>query len=166
MMEFIKKLFDNPKPALYAIVVFVGLMLLLFSVKSRGEELYFDAGSAVARGETPAIGLNIAWKEAGPVNTDYELGFKLIGSSTYRDEDQSNQFVVHGMLVDGWKNFEMGMGFAYFNVESDYTCQFTYSLLARYRFTQRIHLQAHHFSSAGSCDPNVGRDVVTFGWRF
>lgn len=165
MIEFFQKLFDNPKPALYAIIVFVGLMLLLFSVKSRGEDLYFDAGSAIVRGEAPVIGLNIAWKEAGPVNTDYELGFKLIGQSEHYKEN-SNQFVVHAMLVDGWKNFEMGMGFAYFNVPSEYTCQFTYSLLARYRFTQRIHMQAHHFSSAGSCDPNAGRDLLTLGWRF
>jgi hypothetical protein len=160
------KLLDNPTKVIVAIVIFVGLMLLLFSVESRGSDLYFDAGSAIVRGETPVVGLNIAWKEAGPVKTDYELGFKLIGQSTYKERDQSNQFVVHGMLVDGWKNFEMGMGFAYFNVESEYTCQFTYSLLMRYRFTERIHAQAHHFSTAGSCDPNPGRDLLTVGWRF
>lgn len=164
-MEFLKKLFDNPKPARIAILVFLVLILLLFSIRSRGEDLYFDAGSAIVRGEAPVIGLNIAWKEAGPVNTDYELGFKLIGQSEHYKQN-SNQFVVHGMLVDGWKKAEMGLGFAYFNVPSEYTCQFTFSLLARYRFTDRIHLQAQHFSSAGSCDPNAGRDLLTLGWRF
>lgn len=141
-------------------------MLLLFSVKSRAEELYFDAGSAMVRGETATVGLNVAWKEQGPVNTDYELGFKLIGDSDFKGKHQSNQFVVHGLIVDGWKNLEMGMGFAYFNVPSDYACQFTYSMLARYRFTQRIHTQWQHFSTAGSCSPNYGRDLLTIGWRF
>ena len=159
-------LFRNPLIAVIGIVIFVLAFMFLLSMEARSEEIYFDAGSAVVRGYTPTVGLNIAWKEEGPKNTDYELGFKLIGESTHKGRDQSNQFVVHGMLVDGWKNFEMGMGFAYFNVESEYTCQFTYSLLARYRFTQRIHAQLHHFSTAGSCDPNPGRDLLTLGWRF
>lgn len=164
--EFLGKLFNNPKAMRWVIVVAVAILLLMLSVKSRGEELYFDAGSAVARGETPVIGLNIAWKQAGPVNTDYELGFKLIGQSDYGDNHQSNQFVVHGMLIDGYKNFEMGLGFAYFNVPSDYTCQETFTLLTRWRFSDRIHAQYQHYSSGGSCKPNVGRDLLTLGWRF
>lgn len=162
----IQRLFNNSKPLVYGIALFVALMLLLFSVKSRGEDLYFDAGSAVVRGYTPTIGLNIVWHEAGPVNTDYEAGFNLIGQSDYKGEHQPNQFVVHGMLVDGWKNAELGMGFAYFNNQTAYNCQFTYSMLARYRFTQDIHIQWHHFSTSGSCKPNLGRDLLTIGYRF
>lgn len=164
--EFLGRLFNNPKAMRWVIIVAVAAFLALLSVKSRGEELYFDAGSAIVRGETPVIGMNIAWKEAGPVNTDYELGFKLIGQSDYKDVHQTNQFVIHALLVDGYKNFEMGLGFAYFNVPSDYTCQETFSLMMRWRFTERIHAQAQHYSSAGSCKPNVGRDLVTVGWRF
>jgi len=162
-----KKLFDNPKPVVYVICLFVAMMLLLFSIESRGEakELYFDAGSAIVRGETPVIGLNIVWEGAGPKNTDFELGFKLIGESTY-NQDNSNQFVVHGMLVDGWKDLEAGMGFAYFNNKSEYNCQTTFSLLLRYNISSRWHVQAHHFSTAGSCKPNPGRDLLTFGYRF
>jgi hypothetical protein len=160
------RLFRNPWQAVVAIVIFVALFMFLLSKEARSEEIYVDAGSTVVRGYTPTIGLNLAWKEQGPKNTDYELGFKLIGDSEFKGEDQSNQFVVHGMLVDGWKNAEMGVGFAYFNVESDYNCQFTFSMLARYRFTQRIHAQWHHFSTAGSCKPNYGRDLLTLGWRF
>jgi len=164
--DFIGKLFNNPRSIRWIIVGALAIFIALLSVKSRGEELYFDAGSAVVRGYAPTLGLNIAWKEAGPVNTDYELGFKLIGQSEYRDVHQSNQFVIHGMLVDGYKNFEMGMGFAYFNVPSDYACQETFTILTRWRFTPRIHAQYQHYSSGGSCKPNVGRDLFTLGWRF
>ena len=160
------RLFRNPWQAVIAIVIFVLLFMLLLSKEARSEEVYFDAGSAMLRGFTPTVGLNIAWKGEGPKNTDYELGFKLIGDSEFKGEDQSNQFVVHGMLVDGWKNAEMGIGFAYFNVPSDYNCQFTFSMLGRYRFSDRIHAQWHHFSTAGSCTPNYGRDLLTIGWRF
>ena len=160
------KLFRNNWQTVVVIVSFVLLFLFLLGKEARGEELYFDAGSAVVRGYTPTVGLTIAWKNEGPVNTDYELGFRLIGDSKFKGEDQSNQFVAYGMLVDGWKKAEMGMGFAYFNVETEYNCQVTFSLLARYRFTDRIHTQWHHFSTAGSCRPNYGRDLLTIGWRF
>jgi hypothetical protein len=160
------RLFRNPWQAVVGIVIFLVLFVFLLNKEARSEEVYFDAGSAVIRGFTPTIGLNIAWKEEGPKKTDYELGFKLIGDSEFKGEDQSNQFVVHGMLVDGWKNAEMGIGFAYFNVKTEYNCQFTFSMLGRYRFTDRIHAQWQHFSTAGSCTPNYGRDLLTLGWRF
>lgn len=83
----IQRLFDNPKPTVYGIVVFVLLMLLLFSVHSRGADLYFDAGSTVVRGYTPTIGVNLVFPQQGPVNTSYEVGFNLIGQSTFRDKD-------------------------------------------------------------------------------
>lgn len=161
-----KRLLRNPIVAVIGIVIFVLTFLFLLSKPSRASDIYFDAGSAVVRGYTPTVGLNIVWNEAGPANTDYELGFKLIGESEYKGVDQSNQFVVHGMLVDGYRDAELGIGFAYFNVESDYNCQMTFSLLARYRFTERIHTQWHHFSTGGSCMPNYGRDLLTIGWRF
>lgn len=160
------RLFRNPKSVVVLIVLFILTFLFLLSREARAEEIYFDAGSAVLRGYTPTVGLNIAWRGAGPVNTDYELGFKLIGDSEFKGEEQSNQFVVHGMLVDGWKKAEMGIGFGYFNVPSDYNCQFNFALLGRYRFTDRIHAQWQHFSTAGSCRPNYGRDLLTLGWRF
>jgi len=159
------KLFNNKKPMLIVIGVFVAIFLGLLAVKARASDLYLDGGSAIVRGETPTLGMNIAWKEAGPVNTDYEFGFNLIGESEHYKQN-SNQFVVHAMLVDGYKNFEMGIGFAYFNVPSEYVCQESFSLLARWRFSSRFHVQAHHFSSAGSCTPNAGRDLLTIGYRF
>ena len=73
---------------------------------------------------------------------------------------------VHAQIVDGWKRAEMGLGFYYQNVPQEYSCQFGFHLLARYRVTERISVQWRHSSSAGSCLPNAGRDLVTVGWRF
>jgi hypothetical protein len=159
------KLFDNPKPALYAIAAFVLLLLLAFSCTSRGEELRFEVGSATVRGETPAIGLELRWPLAGPVNTDYEVGFLLSGTSNHY-RDNPNAFTGYGMIVDGWKKAEIGLGVAYTNVEWEYTCKLTAALMARYRFTNRVAVQWRHFSSAGSCNPNAGRDFATISWRF
>ena len=159
------KLFNNEKPVIIAITVFVLLLLLAFSCTSRGAELRVEAGSATVRGETPAIGLELRWPLAGPVNTDYEVGFLLSGTSTNRQENP-NAFTGYGMIVDGWKKAELGLGFAYTNADWEYTCNLTAALMARYRFTERVAVQWRHFSSAGSCDPNAGRDFATISWRF
>ena len=159
------KLFDLPKVVRWTVYTVIVALLVLFAIESRGEDLYFDAGSAIIRGETPTIGFNIVWHEKGPLRTDYELGMNMIGDSEFRGHN-SNQFVVHGMLVDGYKQFNLGLGLAYFNVPSNYNCQFSTSLLARWRFNDHWHIQHHHFSSGGSCKPNVGRDLLTVGYKF
>jgi hypothetical protein len=159
------KLFDNPRSAVYAIVVFVLILFTLFAIKARASDLYVEGGAALVRGETAALGLNINWPQQGPAHTDWEAGFLLSGTSEYYRENP-NAITLYGMLVDGYKNFELGLGFAYTNVEWEYTCQETFALMARWRFTPRLAAQWRHFSSAGSCKPNAGRDIATISWRF
>lgn len=159
------KLFDNPKPVLYGIVLFIVVLLLLFSIRARASDLAFEAGSAMVRGETVALGFNVNWREAGPVGTDYEVGFLLSGTSNHF-RDNPNAITMYGALLDGYKNFELGLGFAFTNVDWEYTCNETFALLARWRFSERIAAQWRHFSSAGSCKPNAGRDFLTLAWRF
>ena len=160
------RLFRNPKPALYGIIIFLCLLIILFATKARAEQtLALEAGSAVLRGETPTLGFTIACKECGPVRTDYEFGFELMGASSYY-VDNPNVIQLHAQIVDGWKRFEMGLGFFWLNQPVEYTCDFGFHLLARYRFNDRFALQWRHSSSAGSCVPNAGRDLVTLGVRF
>lgn len=158
-------LFNNNKQTTIAVVVFVLVLLVLFAVKARGSELAFEGGSAMVRGYAPAIGLNINFPRQGPVNTDYEVGFLLSGES-HHYRDNPNAFTGYGLIVDGYKSFELGLGFAYTNVEWEYSCQLTAALMARWRPSQRIAVQWRHFSSAGSCKPNAGRDFLTASWRF
>lgn len=161
------KLFRNPKSVVYLIVAFVLALLLLFALHARAEStLQVEGGAAVLRGYTPALGLSIQWPRAGPADTDYELGFMLIGDGTYDDEDFGNQVVWYGMLWDGYRQIELGLGAAYFNVESPFTCDFTFALGARWRITERVSAQWRHYSTAGSCQPNTGRDLLTAAWRF
>lgn len=160
------RLFRNPKPAVYAIVAFVVLLVILWAIPSRADQtLALEGGSAMLRGETPVMGVTIGCPGCGPVGTDYEFGFDLIGESTHRAYNP-NVIQVRAQLVDGWKRAELGLGFAYFNVEHEFTCRFTFHLMARYRFTDRLALQWRHSSSGSSCLPNTGRDAVTIGWRF
>lgn len=161
-----RKLFNNQKAVVIAIVVFVAFLLWLFAIPARAEsELRVEAGSAMVRGETPALGLEVRWPLAGPVGTDWEAGFLLSAQSTHRRENP-NAFTAYGMIVDGWRRFELGLGFAYTNVDWEYACRETAALMARYRASARLAVQWRHFSSAGSCRPNAGRDFLTASWRF
>lgn len=160
-----KKMFDNNKAMVALIVLFVAALMILFSIKARASDLLFEGGSAIVRGETPVIGLQVRWPQAGPVNTDWEAGFLLSAQSEHK-RSNPNAFTGYGLIVDGYRNFEMGLGFAYTNVEWEYSCQLTAALMMRWRFSDRIAAQWRHFSSAGSCKPNPGRDFITLSWRF
>ena len=165
-VAFISKLFRNDKPVVYAIVAFVALIVLLFSVKARADQnLTIEAGSAMLRGATPTLGFNWSCERCGPVDTDWEAGFELIGESRHF-RDNPNVIQVHGQIVDGWKRAELGLGFYYQNQATEYVCRHGFHLLARFRFTDRLAAQWRHSSSAGSCIPNAGRDLLTLGWSF
>lgn len=160
------ELFRNPKKAKILIATFIVAFLVLLAVKARADQdLTFEVGSAILRGPTPTLGFTVTCRECGPVGTDYEYGFELIGESTYHGSNP-NVIQVRGALVDSWWNVELGLGFFYQNVETEYVCQQGFHLLLRYRFTERLSLQARHSSTAGSCQPNTGRDLLTLGWRF
>jgi hypothetical protein len=165
--KFLGRLFDNPKEVVCGIICFVAFLVLLFSCEARSEQtLTLEAGSAVLRGTTPTFGFTVGCPGCGPVGTDWEAGFELIGESRFRDREQPNVIQVHAQLVDGWRRAELGLGFYYQNVRTDYVCQFGFHLLARYRVSQRIAVQWRQSSSGGSCEPNTGRDLVSLSVRF
>ena len=160
------RLFRNSKGTVAAILVFVAALLVLFAVRARAEQtLAFEAGAAMLRGQTPAIGLTIGCPQCGPVGTSYEYGFDLVGDS-HEYSESPNAIGPRVMIVDGWRRAELGLGFQWWNVETGYTCQFTFALLARWRFSERVAAQWRHSSSAGSCRPNTGRDLLTVSYGF
>jgi hypothetical protein len=126
------------------------------------QTLSIEAG--IATGEVPALGVTVGGL-AGPVGAHYEFGFDFVGDS-HDYESTPNAIGPRAMLVKGWKQFDAGLGFQWWNVESRESCQFTFALLARWRFTERWAAQWRHASSANSCRPNQGRDVVGISLRF
>ena len=163
------RLFRNPRPARIAIGAFVVLLIILFLVsakKAHAEQaIVLEGGSAMLRGETPVLGINWRCLECGPIGTAWEAGFDLIGSSEYY-KSNSNVIQLHAQIVPNYKRFGMGIGFFYQNVPTEYVCQFGFHLLARYDISQHFSMQWRHSSSAGSCTPNAGRDLLTVGYRF
>lgn len=150
--------------ALFLIAVIV--FLSCFPQKAEGSEVRIEAGSAMLRGWTPALGFSGYFEDAGPGYTDLEGGIILLGESTHRKEPQSNTGTVYGMA---WANagprFQLGIGLAYTQGTQTYICDTTFALGARYQPTSRLSIQWRHFSSADTCQPNTGRDLLTVSWR-
>lgn len=129
--------------------------------------LRVESGATYVRGEAPVLAVTITLPKAGPIDTDYQFGIVLIGSSRYNGVDQGNQAALQFQLVDGFGKFEMGLGVAYLQVTDDYNGSHgNFSLQLAYRFTDRQAVIIRHFSNLGTVSPNTGRDLYLYSWRF
>lgn len=140
--------------------------LSCYSQQAEGSELRFETGAAMLRGWTPALGISAYYVDVGPGYTDLELGVDLVGESTHRKLPQSNTATVYGMVwANGGPRVQLGLGLAFTQGEQTYTCDKTFALGARYQHSRRLSVQWRHFSSADTCQPNTGRDLLTVSWR-
>jgi hypothetical protein len=154
------------KPAIrYVLAAFVLMLIAAFATQCRAEGLQLEVGSTIVRGEAPALGFVKSWRNRGVGDYAYECGFGIVGSSTFRGAPQRNQGVAECLLVDGFGRFDIGAGLAAQSSSDDYNTRVNFSLLLRWRVTERLSLTYRHRSNAGSGDPNVGRDVLLVGWR-
>lgn len=141
------------------------LVLLLFALPVYAEQtLTMEAGAAVLRAEQPSLGLTIACP-CGPSRTMLEYGVDYVGDWPRNDALQ-NVIQLRAQIVQGWKRFDAGIGLYWHNAETEHVCSFGFHLMGRWRATERLFAQWRHSSSAGSCAPNNGLDLVTIGYRF
>lgn len=157
----------NPKTQ-----IMVGIVLALFlagaATTCRGEPLLqFGIGSTIIRGQAPVIDLAVVYPQAGPADSDYVAGLTLIGESDYRGP-QRNQIAWRAGIVEGFGRFDVGIGAAILQNEDAFnSCRMQFVLSLGYRFLRwPVTAGVQHFSNAGTCFPNVGRDMATISWRF
>lgn len=165
VLDWIARIFPHKAPVRYVLVAFVLVLIAAFATQCRAGDLKLEAGSAIVRGETPAIGFVKSWRNRGVGDYQYECGFGLVGSSTYNDRPQRNQGVAECLLVDGFGRFDIGAGLAAQSSGDAYNTMVNFSLLLRWRITDRLSLAYRHRSNAGTGTPNLGRDVILVGWR-
>lgn len=165
VLDWIGRIFPHARAVRYVLVAFVIVLTLAYATQCRGEGLQLEVGSTIVRGETPSIGFVKAWRNRGVGDYQYECGFGLVGSSTFRDQPQRNQGVAECLLVDGFGRFDIGAGLAAQSSSDDYNTRVNFSLLLRWRLTERLSLAYRHRSNSGTASPNLGRDVLLVGWR-
>jgi len=170
-------IFRNSKSAVVGIVVFLLLLLgALIIPKCHAEEspldapyVQFSAGSAVVRG--PATVIDLTFTEPASVlrNAFWQESITLISTSTFKGQDVPNNAIVRGLFVDGYGQFDVGLGVSWMVNPAPYNnpTGFNFNLQLDYRFkTLPVTVTYSHFSIAGMREPNLGRDLLLMGWRF
>ena len=155
-------LFHNPRSVIYLIAAFLLLLLAAFATRCRSAEMAFEAGRAILHGEAPSIAFSLSFANEGRQDFNYECGLVLNGSY----DRGPNNFGAQCLAVDGFRRFDLGLGLVYLqNVDVLNGSHLNFSLLARYRFTDRWSLTYRHWSNAGSTQINVGRDMLLISMR-
>lgn len=151
-----------------AVAIVVVLFVAGLATTCRGESyVQFGAGTTIARGETSALDLAIVYPD-GPADASLLVGATLIGESTLYGLDMPPQIMWRAQIIEGFGRFDVGLGAAWIRNTDIYNCSGpSFALSLGYRFKALpITVGANHFSNAGSCRPNKGRDFVAVSWRF
>lgn len=103
----------------------------------------------------------------------YSVGVGYISQQRVVDRSKTLYNLRENMYVFGTRHvritskFNLGLGVAYFNeTNRALGSNFAFSLLVRYDFSDRLSVNIRHFSNAGSVRPNMGQDMLTFGYSF
>lgn len=151
-----KNIFDNPKPVVYAIIVF---LILFFSIRS-------CQASGVELGPTLLDGYGLVYSES--LNKDWDAGVMLISDQNWDGIEEGNNGGVFIERLARYKRFSMGLGAAGWIGKSRIIGEhlgFTMSM--HYLFLgDRVSLNYRHWSNAGTSINNRGQDLVTVGWMF
>jgi hypothetical protein len=159
-------LFRNPPRVVFVVSLFLALFVASFAVQCRAADFQFEGGSTVVRGHAPALAVVVTQPDVVAGRADIEYMINLIGSSTFRGEDQPNQIVAGVQLVNGYGPVDLGLGLVVMQNEDAYNSgDVNFSLSLRYTY-RSFSVVLRHYSNAGSSFPNYGRDVLMASWRF
>ena len=161
-------IFNNPPKVQIAIGLFIAAFLLFFAVaQCHGAVLEFEAGSAIVRGPTPAIGMKVIVPGVISHVGDAACGLAIIGQSTYHYANQPNQIAVGCQVLANLSRLTLGIGVAKLQNDDAYNSgTMNFNLTAQVRLTRQLGIAYNHFSNAGSHMPNLGRDLLVLTWRF
>lgn len=127
----------------------------------------FSAGSAVVRGQAPVLDLTFTEPAPQLRKAYWQESLTVIGTSTFRGQNVPNNFVARGLFVDGFGDFDVGLGLSWMQNPAPYNgSAVNFNLQLAYRLPFGATLTYTHLSNAGTKLPNLGRDIVLVGWRF
>lgn len=169
------KLFNLAPKTLIAVFGLVALLALGFFIpQCHAADAPLDApyvqlsgGAAVIRGMTPVVDLTYTERAPQLRNAYWQESLTVIGQSTFRGQAVPNNFALRGLFVDGFGDFDVGLGVSWMQNPAPYNgSPVNFNLQLAYRIPIGVTLTYTHMSNAGSRTPNLGRDIVLIGWRF
>lgn len=168
-------LFNLSKPVLIAVLGVVALLGLGLAIPQCHAAEPFDppyvqisGGETFIRGAAPVLDLTFTEPATVLRNAFWQESLTVIGTSNYGNQEVSNNFALRGLFVDGFGQFDIGLGVAWIDKYLPYNGQHVnFALQLDYRLkTYPITLTYAHMSDAGTQLPNLGRDIWMIGWRF
>jgi hypothetical protein len=161
------KLFNNPKKA----VALIMLVILLFAAyKSEATEM--ELGATYTGEFNGGYGITIIERV---FDGKMDIGVALISDQQWENVSVSNNgnFFLSYVATrpENWwivLPTEVHIGASHWiKTQSPINgCHLGYLLGLKWRVTDHASIGIRHWSNAGTCRPNRGQDILTFGWRF
>ena len=160
------------KATVAVIVTFVLLVILAAAIPQchAGEPAYtqISVGETLWRGPTEAAQLTFSVPANVLRNARWQGDLTFMNASRFNHVNYPIDSIVSGMFVDGFGHFDLGLGEAWIFDPAPYNgSHVNFALMAAYRFERLpITIAYRHWSNAGETTGNLGRDMITIGWRF
>ena len=176
------KLLNNKKPALYLILILLGLAALFLANRADAEEFTRVAIGPTAVSSQLSDGLALTVSQVW--DDRYLLGFGLIGQQTFRRGTKEiqigNNIMFRAQLLlqgpDKWawaRQIELGFGLAYLQEESvvlgshlNFSLSVAYESPDDWQWWVPDRFTLDHLSNSGSAFPNPGLNMLMFGYDF
>jgi len=122
---------------------------------------------------TIELGSSIAtdWRSPALVYTEslgkWDLGVALIGPQSWDNVTAPINGTIFAQRIVKKGGFSMGLGGAtWIKTSRLIGCPIGYTLSLAYDLTKRFGLHYRHWSNGGTCAPNRGQDLLSFGVNF
>ena len=166
-------LFNKGKTGIL-VAVFVVLFLTALATKCHSAEgVSFSSGTTILRAPTPTIHLDWSWPAIQSSDAHWETGITIFGSRYYKGHHNESTFALSAVYVDGWHNWDIGIGPAFLqNTTSFNHSGINFHLLLGYHRTilagyfKQWFIRENHYSNMGTMDPNLGTDFLVVGVTF
>jgi hypothetical protein len=165
--------------ALYIMVAAFVIGMVTHCATAKGAELEVVTGSTVVRGPTGVLGMNLRFPGIIANYGTLNAGFDIIGQSNWCSGGRTgpecfnnNQAAVHVQAVAPLKfDFDLGIGVAKLQHKDNYNSgPINFSLSLEHpvwkKLWPNVFWRYQHFSCAGTCSPNEGRDMLLVAYRF
>ena len=171
-MDFLQKIFNNPKKAVYFIVAFL-LLFIAYNAFSAAEAGELHLGPTYT-GEFNG-GASLAFSER--LGDKFDVGVMLVSAQTWDEgtDKVGNNGMLYGQYIvkrpENWVPVlpsEMGLGMNYWVRANPPIngCELGFNMSLKYRFGEHFGVGWWHSSNAGTCRPNRGQDILFLSWRF
>ena len=155
------------------VILFVIISCLAYK-KAHGADLQISGGTAVIRGPTEVVGLDVIQPGVVAGFGDLGCGFNLVAESKWSapaelyssNYTNKQQLFAHCDVYVNFNRLSLGVGIAEIQHDDAYNSgRVNLSLSASVRVWKDLSVKWQHYSNSDTSYPNYGRDLLLLSWR-